>query len=149
MISAGVDVGSGVQSSPPRIGCAASGQSLSFPYVDARQNHLFLMDSFVCQMLGERLYDAYSSLDGCAHRTLTFEGEISRASIPRLSVEAGGEFDVIVAVGGGKVIDVAKMVAAQRRRSSQGCAGGNAGRVMGREPREALRRGSRGHSQGN
>ena len=77
------------------------------------KNHLFLVDSFVCQMLGEGLYDAYPSLDGCTYRTLTFEGEISRKSISRLSNEAGGEFDVIVAVGGGKVIDVAKMVAAQ------------------------------------
>lgn len=77
------------------------------------KNHLFLVDSFVCQMLGEGLYGAYPSLDGCTYRTLTFEGEISRKSISRLSNEAGGEFDVIVAVGGGKVIDVAKMVAAQ------------------------------------
>ena len=73
------------------------------------KNHLFLVDSFVCQMLGEGLYSAYPSLDGCTYRTLTFEGEISRKSISRLSNEAGGEFDVIVAVGGGK-----------RKKSSRG-----------------------------
>ena len=53
------------------------------------KKHLFLVDSFVCQMLGEGLYGAYPSLDGCTYRTLTFEGEISRKSISRLSNEAG------------------------------------------------------------
>jgi len=88
------------------------------------KNHLFLVDSFVCQMLGEGLYDAYPSLDGCTYRTLTFEGEISRKSISRLVNEAGGEFDVIVAVGGGKVIDVAKMVAAQSGAALVDCGDG-------------------------
>ena len=54
------------------------------------KDHLFLMwTASYAQMLGEGLYGAYPSLDGCTYRTLTFEGEISRKSISGLAMKLG------------------------------------------------------------
>ena len=74
--------------------------------------HLFVVDAFVRRMLGDALFSEYEDLGGSSYDLVTFEGEISRGSIERVRREAGAGHDVIVAVGGGKVIDVAKMLAA-------------------------------------
>ncbi len=74
-------------------------------------NHLFLVDSFVQGLLAPVLYAGYE--DG-AYQTVLFEGEISHRSIEEVSARIGSA-DVIIAVGGGKVIDVAKMIASERR----------------------------------
>ena len=74
-------------------------------------NHLFLVDSFVQGLLAPVLYAGYE--DG-AYQTVLFEGEISHRSIEEVSARIGSA-DAIIAVGGGKVIDVAKMIASERR----------------------------------
>ena len=74
--------------------------------------HLFVVDAFVQHMLGDSLFSEYGDLGGSSYDLVTFEGEISRGSVERVRREAGAGHDVIVAVGGGKVIDVAKMLAA-------------------------------------
>lgn len=74
--------------------------------------HLFVVDAFVRHMLGDSLFSGYGDLGGSSYDLVTFEGEISRGSVERVRREAGAGHDVVVAVGGGKVIDVAKMLAA-------------------------------------
>lgn len=76
------------------------------------EKHLYVMDAFVKQMLGDSIFSGYDQLVESTYDLVTFEGEISRAHIDRVRQEAGGGHDVIVAIGGGKVIDVAKMLAA-------------------------------------
>ncbi len=73
--------------------------------------HLFVMDAFVRGMLGDAPFSAYASLGETSYDLVTFEGEISKGSVERVRQKAGTDHDVIVAVGGGKVIDVAKMLA--------------------------------------
>lgn len=75
------------------------------------ENHLYVMDAFVRQMLGDSIFSGYDQLAESTYDVVTFEGEISRARIDCVCQEAGDCHDVIVAIGGGKVIDVAKMLA--------------------------------------
>ena len=74
--------------------------------------HLFLVDSFVQGLLAPVLYGGYEDGD---YQSALFEGEISHRSVKETSERIVDDIDVIIAVGGGKVIDVAKMIAAERR----------------------------------
>lgn len=84
-------------------------------------SHLFVIDSFVQGLLGKRLFSSYEARPACSHETVLFEGEISRTTIADIESQICGAPDVIVAVGGGKVIDVAKMLAAKRKVSLVVC----------------------------
>ncbi len=73
--------------------------------------HLYLMDSFVEGILGERIAGQYEE----APATIVYDGAAVRAEIAELDSRAhanGASYDVVVVVGGGKIIDVAKVIAA-------------------------------------
>jgi glycerol dehydrogenase len=71
---------------------------------------LLITDDVVENVLGERVPASFSSAD-VDHHTATFGGECTEAEISRLTaVGQRTDADVIVGMGGGKVIDVAKAV---------------------------------------
>lgn len=75
-------------------------------------SHLFLVDSYVQGLLAPALYAAYDDDD--VYETVLFEGDITRHSVERIETRIGDGFDVIISVGGGTVIDVAKMIASKK-----------------------------------
>lgn len=72
---------------------------------------LVITDAFVKQLLGERIDKTFQEA-GLAHNVLVFSGECSPNQIEALSGRAKEtSSDVLVAVGGGKALDVTKGVA--------------------------------------
>ncbi len=82
------------------------------------KRHLYLMDGFVHGLLGDAVAAQYE--DASDFACIVYDGDAERSAISALEQKAfgnGASYDVIVVAGGGKVIDVAKVVA-----EDKGCA---------------------------
>ena len=77
------------------------------------KHHLFLVNSYVQGLLAPVLYAAYDYDD--VYEIVLFEGEINHHFVERVAACTDDRFDVIISIGGGKVIDVAKMIASEKR----------------------------------
>jgi len=73
---------------------------------------LVIADEFVLNLVGERIVNSLE-VEGIRHEITKFNGECCRSEIDRLSALASSSnLGTIIAVGGGKVLDTGKAVAA-------------------------------------
>ncbi len=75
------------------------------------QRFLFLIDGGIYRMMLD-IIEAVENKAGCSYETVSFSGESCMEEVARLSsLVASYRCDVLVGVGGGKVLDTAKLVA--------------------------------------
>ena len=78
------------------------------------KKHFYIIDVFFYDKWKEKLNDLYKDSNDC-FQCEAFEGEISRRKIAEFQEQViGKEIDTVIAIGGGKSIDVAKVIAMQK-----------------------------------
>lgn len=76
--------------------------------------HFYIIDGFFFETYTRKLSIMYEHGD-CSFQSAVFVGEVTHSEINKFQEQIGDEIDTVIAIGGGKSIDIAKVIAAQRK----------------------------------
>ena len=83
--------------------------------------HFYIIDVFFFDTWTQKLAEIYENSKS-TFQSAVFEGEVTRSKIREFQEQAvGSDIDTVIAIGGGKSIDVAKVIAANQECSLVVC----------------------------
>ena len=83
--------------------------------------HFYIIDVFFFDTWTQKLAEIYENSKS-TFQSAVFEGEVTRSKIREFQEQAvGSDIDTVIAIGGGKSIDVAKVIAADQECSLVVC----------------------------